>query len=124
MILNFFVPFEYLPHSHYHISSISPVSSHPTLSSCFLSHYLHRSMRDESPDRDRSGNSILFRHCFVLFISKYVETLKSVFWSCFLVERHDHLLKIARLIMSSLEFWHIGIKLPSCVQSSLHLLTH
>ena len=74
-------------------------------------------MRDESPDRDRSGNSVLFKQCFAviaisiyietvdfILISRYVETLKSAFWSCFLIERHDHLLKIARLVMSSLEF--------------------
>ena len=64
------------------------------------------------------------KHCFAvvaisinietvifLLISRCVEALNSAFWSGFLVLRHDHVLKIARLVMSSFEFLHIGIKL-------------
>ena len=59
-----------------------------------------------------------------LLISRCVVVLNSAFWSCFLVVRHHHGLKASRSVMSSLEFLHIGIKLPSKVQSCWHVLTH
>ena len=99
-------------------------------------------MGDEFPGSDKKINDIPYsKHCFaVIVISIYivtvnfllvcrcVEALNSAFWSCFLVIRHDHVLKIARSAVSSLEFlisesnthlvfnpvcmsWHIGIEL-------------
>ena len=51
-----------------------------------------------------------------LMFSRREKTLNFAFWSCFLVEKHDHILKVARSFMSSLEFLHITVKLQSRVQ--------
>ena len=78
-----------------------------------------------------------FEHCFTvitininiktvnfLLFSRCEKALNFTYWSLFLVERHDHILKVESSSMSSLEFLHISVKLPSRVQSCWHILTH
>ena len=115
-----------------------PVSYHPYLSSYYLVQYPDLLRRDELLDRNRSGSSIpLLRTLFyVIKITVHIKTvdfflftkcekvLKFTFWSVFLVEKHDHILKIARSVMSSFEFLHISVKLPSRVQSCWRISTH
>ena len=59
-----------------------------------------------------------------LLVSRRKKTLNFAFWSWFLVERLEYILKTARSIMYILEFLHISVKLPSRVKSCWHLLTH
>ena len=65
----------------------------------------------------------IYIETYNFFISRCVEAFNSAFCSCFLVVRHRRNLKALRSVMSSLAFLHIGIKLPSCVQSCWHVLT-
>ena len=144
MILNFFRSFWSFATIHIPTSlrfcilfcEYALVSSHPSLSFCFLSHYLHRSMSDEFLGRDINGNSIpklqtLFcKHRKIhlhwngqFFLTSRCDKALN-YAPCFLVVRHDHVLKIGRSVMSSLEFLHLGIKLRSCVQSCWHVLTN
>ena len=113
-------------------------SYHLSLSSYYVVQYPHMLKKDELLDRHRKViRSHCFDHCFaVITISVHIKTvdfllfsgcektLRSAVWSCFLVDRHELTLKKSEIDMSGCQLQHVGVKLPTRVQSCCHILTH
>ena len=118
--------------------SCIPVPYNESLSSHFFVQYPELLGMGELLIRNSGGSSIPF--LWTVFYSDHnnndIKTVNFLLfprrekalifatWSCFLIERNPHNLKVARYVMSSIKLLHIGVQLLSRVQSCWHILTH
>ena len=60
----------------------------------------------------------------LFFCLPVVKKLSVTFWSCFLEIGHDHIFKAAGLVLSRRNSTRLWIKIPTCIQTGRHRLTH